>query len=181
MYLDELVQKIEKARISIDDTPFNQVNPSNRYNTAEVKGRIAETMVKRWLENCPSISFDQNLPRRVNGYNLTQTNGGVLVCEGTRHVCEFDFLVLYENKPTLVEVKSLKLKGIEYKIPRILRVGREIYEGHNIGMLLFFPFYANKQKEAQRITERFDNLRCINLGYKKKQLNSATTVFKQRY
>jgi len=177
MFLDYLIKELEKERIKIGEVPPSEVKPENIPEPSSVKGKIAETMVRKWLLRCQNIEFDQDFPRRANGYHLKQNSSGIIVSKNKRTKHEYDFLVFYEGRPVIIEVKSFRLKGVESKIPRAIKLGREIYQTDNLGMLLFFPFYCNKQKDAFRIKRNFPLVRCANLGYKKKQLNNAMRKF----
>ena len=58
-----------------------------------------------------------------------------------------------------------------------LRIGRDIYQTQNVLMLVFFPFYTNKIADAERIQETHPEVRCVNLGYKKKHIWQAVQRF----
>lgn len=135
-----------------------------------VRGAVAELMTKRMLLEC-GIMLDTDFPRRVNGYVFEQHDGHVIVRDSTtgRHVHEYDFLVRSpDGAPGIVEVKALKLRGIESKLLRGARIASELY-GRSVETIIFFPAYGNKQEDRARL-ERMPLVRCVDLGYKKKQL-----------
>jgi hypothetical protein len=177
MDLDSLVEEIERKRITLDEVPLAEVRPHNLKDPLDVKGRIAETMVRIWISRCKGIIIDDDFPRAANGYRLEKNHSGIIVYRGNLTVHEYDFLAFYQDLPLIVEVKSLKLNGVEAKIPRALKIGKEIYQAEEIGMLLFFPAYTNKQRDKRRIEQNFPSVRCVDLGYKKKQIDRAVGRF----
>jgi hypothetical protein len=173
-----LVELINANRISLPEIPLEIIKPDG-LNEGIIKGAIAEKLVEIWLSNTPDITFDQELPRNVNGYKLYPKSHGIGVYEKDKMIHEYDFLVYHKSSPIIVEVKSLKLNGVINKIERGFKIAQEIYDRQDISMLLFFPMYTNKIKDAEKIEEQFPNVHCIDLGYKKKQLNNTLKRYYQ--
>ncbi|MBI5390617.1 hypothetical protein HZB02_03955 [Candidatus Woesearchaeota archaeon] len=167
-----LVDLLEEHRVTLADVPLPELRQySFKDEPSLLRGHIAYVMVREWLKRIPPLSFE--VPS-ANGYRLEQTNEGIVVWEGKRTVHEYDFLLRYEDVPYIVEVKSLKLNGFIGKIDHALEIGREIFQ-QDVGMLIFAPFYTNKKRDAERIEEKYQRVKCIDLGYKKKQLMKMTT------
>ena len=60
-----------------------------------------------------------------------------------------------------------------------MNIAEKIY-GLKPTMLIFFPQYSfNKRKNGAEIEKAFENVKCINLGYKLKQLNEKTRQIQQ--
>lgn len=175
-----LVDLLELARISLTDLDLRTVTPTNINDPMDVKGSIAQRLTEEWLSRCPEVVFDQDFPRRVNGYLLERRSAGIVVCERGRVIHEYDFLIMQQGVPIIVEVKSLKLNGVQFKIPRALNIGRNVYGTQDIKMLIFFPAYTNKLADARDLQERFPEVRCVDLGYKKKQLWQSVQRFYER-
>jgi hypothetical protein len=78
----------------------------------------------------------------------------------------------YEGMPYVGQVKCKKLRGIEDRIEQGLRLAREAYQT-DVKMLVFFPHTNGKADDAIRIHERFPDARCLDMGYKNRQLFGA--------
>jgi len=172
-----LVDLLELARISLTDLDLRSVTPININDPMDVKGSIAHRLTEQWLSRCSGVVFDQDFPRRINGYSLERRGSGIVVYEHRTPIHEYDILLSHDGQPVIVEVKSLKLNGLEAKIPQALRIGRDIYQTQNVLMLVFFPFYTNKIADAERVQETHPEVRCVNLGYKKKHIWQAVQRF----
>lgn len=176
-----LVSEVKTAKaerkLTLSSVPMHELELGNRHDPIEVRGRIAEKYVEMWLEACPSIRFDEELPRDANSYTLEKQKSGIVVFEhrnGKKESkAEFDFLIYYRRWPTLVQVRSGGINGLESKLDDYLALGREIYSKEDIRMLLFFPIYQNKWRDADRISAGHPNVSCVNIGYKKRSLNAA--------
>ncbi len=175
-----LVELLELNRIGLTELDLRTVMPRNTQDPMDVKGSIAQRLTEEWLSRCQGIIFDEDFPRRVNGYSLEIRGSGIAVYERGKVVHEYDFLIIYNGQPVIVEVKSLKLNGLEAKIPRALSIGRSVYGVDDVQMLVFFPFYTNKVADAERIQANHPEVRCVNLGYKKRQLCAAMKRFYQQ-
>ncbi|MFC1722959.1 hypothetical protein ACFL0V_02370 [Nanoarchaeota archaeon] len=169
-----LKEKLLETRVSLEKVDLSAVVPTNVLDEMEVKGRIAERLAYEWLCKV-GVSFDEDFPRRTNGYNWNLTPQGILVTAGKRTVHEFDFLVSDEREPYVVEVKSLKLNGVESRIPRALSLASELY-GREARMLVMFPTYHNKVRDAERLNS-IPRVEVVDLGYRKKQLLRAINEF----
>ena len=180
MSLVSLVDELNSRRIRLLDVNPSQVWVDNLKDVNEVRGRLAEGMVGQWLDGCNGVSFEHGVPKRVNGYAVEQKGAGRIkiytTADGKRKdIHEYDFLLTHEGKPVMAEVMSLKLNGFAGSgvVERGFRLGEELFGTDDLGMLVFFPHYTNKQAAAAKIEAMHPNVRCVDLGYKKKQMQRA--------
>jgi len=173
MIIDQVVEclmpyKGDHRRLSSEDLTHG--------NVSQRQEEFSMRLVREWLERCPRTSIYSQDPPQLNGYTLERSAQGILVKDGVRSVHEFDLFATYDlgngdekGYPLIVEVKSLKLNGLTRKIPRALEIGRELFDTDDIGMLIFMPFYTNRQLEIAEL-QQHPGVRCVDLGYKKKRL-----------
>jgi hypothetical protein len=178
MFLDSLVTELNRHRPQLKDVSLAGIDEPD---FSSRQGLLAERMVEQWLDTCPSVRFYDKLPERVNGYRLERRETGIVVLEDKRSVREYDFIVEYDSdrtkRPIVIEVKSLKLNGVTTKIPSYLEVGRKILDTEDFGMLIFFPFYTNKQSIAENLQRNFPQVRCVDMGYNRKKLKRIVSSF----
>ena len=180
MGVDNLVEELRRKKVRLVEVRLDTLQPKNNYDET-VRGCLAETMARMWLSRCEGVQFEEDLPKKVNGYRVERTPQGILVLNDQRHIHEFDDVVWYEGQPVVCEVKSLKLNGIQSKISRGMELAEEIYVGHKPQMLLFFPFTSNKIQDARRIEEDFPQVRCVTLGYRRKELIATLREYQREY
>ncbi|MFW6013841.1 MAG: hypothetical protein ACOCQG_01585 [Candidatus Nanoarchaeia archaeon] len=169
-------RKIYKNRIKLDDICLENVNPSNPADSADIKGSIAEEMVRDWLSRIYGLKPEKRLPKYCNDYMMEENNPSILISrlnyEGKKHhKADIDQLIHYKSRLYAVEVKSMKLNGVQSKIKEKIEYTQMFYD-KRVNMLLFFPFYTNKEKHINALEKDFPNLTCIDTGYKKKQINN---------
>ena len=162
---------LEDTRRNLSEIDISRIIVDDPTNAAQIRGRIAERYVYEWLQRSGFL-FDTDFPRDAGKYRLVSTNGGVLILDGKEQEHEFDFLGEYHGEFFSVEVKSQRLNGFKSKIDRALRVADEIYQTET-QLLLFFPMYGVKVKDAKKIEAEHNRVRCIDISFKKKQLKRA--------
>ena len=179
-FLDSLVAEMEDSRIGLHDIDISKAKPTVQ-GINEIKGAIAEHLVREWIDRCPDLEHFTGWPRNVNGYSVRELPSGIVVFEGDQTKVEYDSVVSHQGNIALIEVKSLRLNGVEGKIENALKIGRKIFpEAKGVGMLICFPHYSNKAADARIIEASHTNVRCVDLGYKKKQLMSALQTYCQK-
>jgi len=167
---------------TLDQIPMKDVKADDTTSEADVQCCIAETMAHRMLSKCPDVRFETDLDKRVNGYEIEPHYFGarVYIMKGDKRVrtkVEYDMLVFYKDMPVVVQVKSMKQWGLYQKIGNSLKTAQQLYGTKEVGMLAFFPFYTNWQKYPQMVEKNNPEVRCIDLGYNKKQLQEAMNRF----
>ena len=178
MNINELVSCLEPYQTSIDDVDFQGVfrRVSNVSDREEVKGRLAEQLMFQWIDSCPDVELAGVSGRRFGEYRCVLRPGGICLEKNGRRVVEYDFVVDFDGELTVIEVKSLKLNGISERIPRILEYG-SVFTGEEVGLVVAFPMYTNKAADAKILERRFPNVKCLDTGYKKKQLLRGVDAF----
>lgn len=166
-----LVDCVLECRPALCDVDMTKVVAGNISDPQDVKGRIAETFVGDWLLGCEGITIRRDIGGTTKGYTLKQSErGSITVMRSQECFCEYDLVIAYQERLTLVEVKALKLNGFPGRIRRNLEVACDIFGEDDMEMLLFFPAYSNKRKDAVRIEREWLQVHCIDSGYKKKQM-----------
>ena len=173
--MSSIKEKLLETRPSFDSLDLSKVNACNVYNPMEVRGRIAEAFVLQWLTQM-QVEFINCFSNVVNHKRWIAHNHGVTVYDGGNSIREFDFVFSHDSNVYIAEVKSLKLNGIEQKIPRSLDLAQEQFQ-QPVHMLLFFPQYTNKVVDAKNIEDRHPQVICIDTGYKRKGLENAVSRF----
>ncbi len=180
-----LAMHMYENRPSLEDICLSNVTPKNKSDISDIKGCIAEEMVREWLTRSEGVSIVRDLPRYENHYVMEENGSSILIShlnhENKRHnVADIDNLFFFEGEPYAVEVKSLKLNGVLGRLNNKLHYTQIFYE-QQINILLFFPFYNNKIRHVKEIQGAFPEVTCIDSGYNKKQLNNAIKRYIFRY
>ena len=179
-FLDSLISEMEEHRIGILDIDITKARPTSN-GSNEIRGAIAEHLVREWINKCLGAEHYSGWPKQVSSYNIRELPSGIVVFEEGQTKMEYDFVISYDGGIVLFEVKSLRLNGVEGKLERALELSKEIFpDVEDIGMIVCFPIYANKVVDAQKMEAAHPNVRCLDLGYRRKQLNSATREYCQR-
>ena len=171
----DLLEQIELNRPTLDDVDNSRVHPTNISDYLDVQGRIAEQFVRQWLGDS-GFNFCGNFEDHNKNYLINFLANGVVVSVNSRNVCEFDFVGTYLDKPYVVEVKSSHLNGFTKKANLVYSVAEELF-GTDVNLLLFSPHSLNKNKQLKLLSERNHSIKCINMGYKLKQLHKAIDRF----
>jgi hypothetical protein len=167
----DLETVLRDNRIRLDEIDFSTIISCNDCDPRIIRGKIGEELVRQWLARC-DVEFDEDFPRSSNGYLFEQRDNGIFVLESgiTRH--GYDFLFRWERKPYIAEVKSLRIRDIADKVDRALSYARQLYQADPT-MLVFFPVTCNSQEDIENLTQQHPSVRCIDMGYKLKQLREA--------
>lgn len=173
-------KQIYKNKIELDDICLENVKPSNPSDLADIKGSIAEEFVKNWLLNIKNVVPERALPKYVNDYVMEEKRS-ILISQMNQygkkhHKADIDELFYYNGSLFAVEVKSMKLNGVQGKINEKIKYTQMFYD-KKVNMLLFFPFYNNKEKYIKALEKDFPNIFCIDTGYKKKQINKMIGLY----
>lgn len=179
----DLKWQIYESRIKLDDICLDNVRPDNPSEISDIKGKVAEEMVREWLSGIEGVYAERRLPK-YSGEFIMEKNSSILISkvnyENKKHnMADIDELVYYKGKPYAVEVKSMKLNGVGKKLNDKMEYTQKFYN-KNVYMLLFLPFYTNKERYIEALEKDFPNLLCIDTGYKKKQLNNMIEKYLQR-
>lgn len=183
-----LVELINSCRIRLDDVSGSDIRGKSLSYRTHVKSAVAEAMVHLWLRRCkaknPAFAFDDVMPRSCNGLSLIRSNYGAMVFKENGILeREYDGLASYNGKPYLVEVKSngFDFKNIRSNIKNAFDTGKKLYGRNDVGMLFFFPMYGPfRRRLAAELQHEFSNLRCIDTGYSRNQIEvKATDFYKQ--
>lgn len=186
-----LADVLEPFRPTLDEV-VALVHVSQREQADDVRGSLAENLTGAWLDRCPSVSFDTDVPRRANGWYLNTTGrnqwGGVIV--RSRHadgkpITEYDFLIFFEGVPYIVEAKARKVRpqpnnrrySFAEKLLRKRDVACHVYGREDIGIALFIPFFTFGCERRERLQQAVSGLECVDLGYKPKHLARATQTW----
>ncbi|PIZ51689.1 hypothetical protein COY27_02710 [Candidatus Woesearchaeota archaeon CG_4_10_14_0_2_um_filter_33_13] len=94
VFLDSLVQDMNRNKTGLDEVNMRKVNPS-RLGPNEIRGAIAEQLVRQWIQKCPETDFFADLPLKVNGYEARHMPSGIVIFEGSITKLEYDFVVKY--------------------------------------------------------------------------------------
>lgn len=176
-----LKEQIESCRPEFNPDIFPEVviDPKRSADTDALKGAISEAYVSIWLSQIPSFKrfYQPEELIKNNGYEYRKSDQGILVLNNGDSYCELDNLVEINGISYGVEVKALKLNGIEGQLEKKLEVSREITGEDNAQFLLFFPQYTNKVKDRERIERNFPDVMCIDTGYKKKQIENLISKY----
>ena len=167
---EKLRQQLLVTRPNLNSLELSLVKPENVYNDMNIRGRIAEALVYKWLSSVP-VDFINEFPETPDGAKWKKTPHGIVVSSGfTKR--EFDFVFNYEGSPFIAEVKSLDINGITSKIPESISIAQDYFQT-DVSMILFFPIYSNKVNDKIQIEEQFPQVKCVDIGYKKKQLKNC--------
>ncbi|MBN2458042.1 hypothetical protein JXB31_02840 [Candidatus Woesearchaeota archaeon] len=172
---DDLEKRLLQCRVSLEDIDLYRIKPDNPFLISDVQASIAERLVYEWLQHC-KVSFDKDFPRGSNGTTWTMNNRGIYVRKQGKIMHEYDSIVSFNGKTYLIEIKSFKLNGYPKKIPRAFEYAHQMYEG-DIRMLIFFPHYNNRKKDAKRIVDEFPDVSVIDTHYKRANLNKAVLEY----
>ncbi len=167
----DLETVLRDNRIKLDEIDFSTIISCNDCDPRIIRGKIGEELVRQWLTRC-EVDFDEDFPRSCNGYLFEKRDNGIFVLESgiTRH--GYDFLFRWEGEPYIAEVKSLKIRDFADKVDRAFTYARKLYRTEPT-MLVFFPVTCNKEKDIAELTQHHPSVRCIDMGYKLKQLREA--------
>jgi hypothetical protein len=171
-----LEEIVAKKGISVYDLPLglleNQIQPNYRYDN--IKGIIAETLVREWLKGCDELCVPHYDRCSINGYLFNQNGSGIhvkdLYREGNKEETEYDSLVIYDKKIWIVEVKSGKLNGYLHHAPDVIKKARYIFDcgEKEVGLMLFFPFRAydkdTLKENIDYLKSNIENVVCIDIG-----------------
>ena len=166
----DLAQRLEKCRPRLLDVPIDRWTIDVSGSKLDVAGAVAEQLVEFWLKDSGLVT-QQDIPEDSEDYLVARKGSNLVVysLETGDTLHEFDGIVEYLQRPYVVEVKSQRLNGISGKIPRGLKIASELTGHDDPGFLLFMPLYANKIRDAKRLEEMFPQLRCVDLGYTRRQ------------
>lgn len=173
-HAENLIKILEQHRLHISEVPKTIWDINFSRDESDIKGKISEQFVQYWFKKIKEVQFlNENNKINENKYSITYEHHNIKVYNKTmqHQISEFDSVIFFNDKPFIVEVKSQKLRGFESKIEKYIHIGRELFNTEDIGLLLFAPFYSSKVKDLERIENQHENVKCIDLGYKKKQFN----------
>lgn len=170
-----LATVLEPYRPSLEDIALDKLPVDTPENLSEVRGRIAEALMREWLSRCSKVAFDTEVPRRVNGYYLTQEKSGIVVHQKNprgRTVTEYDFLIFFEGRPYIIEVKARKVRPqpsnrkhpFYEKLARKKWTAEHIYSTHDIGIALAVPFMTFGESKRDALQKHFPSIEYIDLG-----------------
>ncbi len=173
----DITRHLYESRPRLDDICLENVRPKNEDDISDIKGCIAEEMVRYWLTRTKGVEIEHSFPKYADSYVMEKNSPSILIShlnhENKRHnMADIDNFFFFEGEPYAVEVKSLKLNGVQGKLQDKLQYTQLFYD-QQVNMLLFFPFYNNKRQHIEEIQKGFPKVTCIDSGYKKKQLNNA--------
>lgn len=180
-----IVELIENNRPNFNTDFFEHVIFRNHDSQNEtLKGSLGEGYVRYWLLGIAGIDiFDINLNNDFYsediGFRKSQNGGIIIRNKSTRIEQEYDEIFEHESKVYTVEVKSGKLNGVEAKLTDKVNMSKDVYGSDFGGLLLFFPIFFNSQQQKIRIQENNPDVRCIDLGYKKKQMIEMCDKYRQ--
>lgn len=186
-----LADVLEPFRPTLDDV-VDRVRVNEREQADDIHGSLAENLTGAWLAKCAAVSFDVDVPRRVNGWYLDHTGrnqwGGVMVRRRHEHgwpVTEYDFLIFFDGRPYIVEAKARKVRpkpenrrySFAEKLIRKRDIARHVYGRGDIGAALFVPFFTYGRERREQLQLAVPELECVDLGYKPKQLARTTKTW----
>ncbi len=180
-----IVELLEESRPEFNQDFFNYVVFNNIGSKNEtLKGSIGEGYVRYWLLGIEGLKvfsmskidyFDERFK-----FKLSKNKGIIIRNQRDGIEQEYDLIFRFDNRVYAVEVKSGKLNGVAQKLPGKINMLKNVY-GNDFGdFLLFFPMYLNRQDDALRIENEHTLVKCIDIGYKKKQLDKICDLYRQR-
>lgn len=176
LLINELNQNWFRIKKLTDYVKPGDIICGNPGDPNEVKGRLVEKYVEILLQTIPDLNILDSFPE--SKYDVKTTNSGVEVYSETRLIHEFDFVFTYHGLPIISEVKAGKLNGVGNKIARGISIAEDIFRT-DVGAIIFSTFNHNRGSNAAMLQQQYANLRCFDLRYKKKELETALKVYCQ--
>lgn len=162
MRLNSIVTSLYETRPELTSIQFS----NNDTDYSQKQGKFIEYMVRKWIRSCKLVQTD--IPNHNPNFEIKQDEElGFNVIKQGRTLINYDLICIDSDtkKPIIGEVKSWRLNGYTGKIGKAIKIGQELFEVDELGLLLFMPFVGYHKELARLIEEEHNNVKCVNLGY----------------
>lgn len=180
MHLENLLEDNWISLGQLDPSSLDLSYICDLSNTSTNKGLVIEQYVRQWFERSGLEML--HFPKGEGFRFETHKYGGINVRSDNRIFHEYDFIIIHEDTPHLIEVKSGKWRCNEYKIDRALKYGKKHF-GENVPLRIMSPLHAEHKKQSEFISSKYpdDLVGFIDLGYKQSHLGKFMELLSKGY